>query len=753
MNPNRQQNHRSNAARGGEHSFSPQFAYGHCVAQDAGTFHSTAFSWKNALVILILFITTLGVFWPATRGGFVDLDDRAYVVENPIVQQGMKLAAVAAAFTTVHEQANWIPVTMLSLQLDTALFGHEARGYHITNVVLHALNACLVCWLFARATGSHGIALMVALLFAWHPLRVESVAWISERKDVLSAFWGLLAIHAYFSFARRPRGPFMALTFTSMVASLMAKPMLVTLPFLLLALDFWPLRRIQTDGWPSTRRDLCRRVAEKGSLFALSLLFSALTYVTQRAGGAVRDADGGILERLMQSAANLAMYLRLTFVPRGLSIAYGEPGTFSGWQVFLGILAGVGMGWLAWRCRRRISSVTVGVCWFAGLLIPVIGLIPIGAVDVADRYTYLPSVGLALACAVLGMEAVKRLRLSGVFVAVPVLLVLAMSTHAHIPVWADSMALYDNAVKAAPRHPVVHAGLALARQNVGRPDEALASYAEAIRLDPGYMPSHVNRALLLVETGRAVEALEALQAVWDRIPPSWKATALNTRAMALDHMGRTEAAMADLLIALDLEPDVRETRLNLGLAYWKTGRAEEALEAFRQVGEAYPNDPDPWILSGRLLTELGRHRDAARHFETARQIKPGDLMIANLLGVALGDAGKAEQARAVFEAAMAVETENPVTLNNFAMLLMIPGTTVCDADRALQLARRAADRTGHGEAAILDTLARAHAANGNLDEATRTAGNALAMVSGKRADWISQLEADATMWRQAVASR
>jgi len=702
---------------------------------------------------LILFITTLGVFWPATRGGFVDLDDRAYVVENPLVQQGLKPAAIAAAFTTVHEQANWIPLTLLSLQLDTALFGHQAQGYHITNVVLHALNACLVFWLFARATGSHGIALMVALLFAWHPLRVESVAWISERKDVLSAFWGLLAIHAYFSFARRPRGLFMALTFAGMLASLMAKPMLVTLPFLLLALDFWPLRRIQTDGWPSARRDLRRRVAEKGSLFTLSLLFSALTYLTQRAGGAVRDVDGGILERLMQSAANLAMYLRLTFVPRGLSIAYGEPGTFSGWQVFLGILAGAGMGWLAWRCRWRISSVTVGVCWFAGLLIPVIGLIPIGAVDVADRYTYLPSVGLALACAVLGMEAVKRLRLSGVLVAVPVLLVLAMSTHAHIPVWADSMALYDNAVKAAPRHPVVHAGLALARQNVGRSDEALASYTEAIRLDPGYMPSHVNRALLLVETGRAVEALEALQAVWDRIPPSWKATALNTRAMALDHMGRTEAAMADLLAALELEPDVRETRLNLGLAYWKTGRAEEALAAFRQVGGAYPNDPDPWILSGRLLAELGRHRDAARHFESARRIEPGDLMIANLLGVALGDAGKAEQARAVFETAMSAEAENPVTLNNFAMLLLIPESAVHDVTQALRLAQRAADRTGHGEAAILDTLARAHAANGNMDEAARTAGTALALVGGKSAGWISKLEADAATWRQAVASR
>ncbi|MGL6096206.1 MAG: tetratricopeptide repeat protein, partial [Fimbriiglobus sp.] len=396
---------------------------------------------RDAAIAAGLFVAAAVLYWPAVGFQFVNFDDPGYVTGNPRVLGGLSPAGVAWAFSATAE-SNWHPLTWLSLQLDATLFGPGPAGFHRTNVLFHAANAALLYVVLRRLTGAVGRSAAVALLFAVHPLHVESVAWVSERKDVLSVFFGLLGMWAYARYAEDPSGRRMAGVAGLLALSLMAKPMLVTFPFVLLLLDFWPLGRLRgrPDAWP--------RVREKWPLFVLIAASAVVTLQVQAAGGAVRQlAAVSLADRLAGAAAGYAFYLQKSVVPSDLNILYQRPFGSRPMSEVAGsvavLLAATAVGiWV----RHQSRCVLVGWLWYLGTLVPVIGLVTVGDQAYADRYAYFPQIGLLIAV-VWGCEELRRrFRVPPRAAGIGVLIVSAVfvgSTRHQLTYWADSRTLWE----------------------------------------------------------------------------------------------------------------------------------------------------------------------------------------------------------------------------------------------------------------------------------------------------------------------
>jgi protein O-mannosyl-transferase len=513
---------------------------------------------------------TLSVFWGATRCGFLNLDDDMYVTANPQVTGGLTLHGIAYAFTTV-EGGSWMPLTWFSYLLDASVWGSNAAGYHSTNVLLHAASASLTFLALLRLTREFWPSAFVALFFSLHPLRLESVAWIAERKDVLSGLFFMLTLASYAGFAGRARK---AATFLCLLLGLMTKPMLVTVPLLLLLLDFWPLGRMGSS-WLEVKAKLPALVTEKIPLFLLSAAFGAITILTQSSVGAVAKTELGA-PQILRVPDNYLFYLEKMFWPDNLNVLYPVIPLSAGRVVIaFGLILAVTVAALFWIKTR--PWLAVGWLWFLGGLFPVIGVVPIGSTWVADRYTYLPAIGIGLMLAWTGYSLVPKTRagVNSLMVgATATLVALGCVTFKNIPRWHDSFSLFSDSVRKGD-HSGAYQNLGVACAEKGDHEAAIGHYARAIALNPGSGDAYYNRAnsfQALGDAGRAmVDYSRAIE-----IRPTY-AEAYNNRGSLCAAQGQLDQAIGDFGHAINLRPAYAEALANRGHAYQAGGRYREAI--------------------------------------------------------------------------------------------------------------------------------------------------------------------------------
>ena len=545
---------------------------------------------KRAAISALLAIVTIAALFPVLEAGFTNYDDDVYVTANPNVQHGLDGAALAFAFTSTRA-ANWHPLTWISHILDWSLFGDRPAGHHAASLLLHVANVVILFLILDAMTGAMWPSAFAAALFGVHPLHVESVAWIAERKDLLSTLFGLLAIAAYVRYVRAPTAGRIAVVTLLMALGLLAKPMLVTLPFILLLLDVWPLR--QESIWQV-------RVVEKLPLFVLAAASAAITYEAQHRGGAVAPFDRiPIGVRIGNAFWSIAAYLEKIVWPRGLAVFYPHPGaSVFPWRAAVGLAVVAALTWIAWWQRPRRPHLMTGWLWFLGTLVPVLGLVQVGKQGMADRYTYLPAIGLFIAVAWMGKRFIA-------VAAVPIVAALAVMTFSQAKVWHDSVSLFTHAIEVAGPSATMCVDLGAAYEAKGDAAAAREQYEKAIALDPG------NRA------------------------------AENRIAGLLAREGKLDEAVLHYLGVLGRRPDDPETVNNLGIVWAKQGRLLDAIASFRKALAAKPQDPAMVHTNlGNALLLSGRAEEAVEEYRTSLRLAPGDRETEANLKVALAKLGR-----------------------------------------------------------------------------------------------------------------
>lgn len=685
--------------------------------------------WAVALAALGLFGVTLWLFWPATGFDFLAFDDDVYVAQNPLVWRGLAPDAIRWVFSHVYENY-WVPILWLSYMADSAIFGTGPFGYHLANLILHALNAALLFLVLRLWTKRVWLSLLVATLFAWHPLRTESVAWIAERKDVLSGCFVLLCFLAYGGYARtasRWRGLLAAFF---LLLGLMTKPVLVTVPFVLLLLDYWPLGRLDFTRAEIRAKGL-RLLSEKWFLWLLVAAFSALTYYTQHAGGAVHGvSEDSWIDRLADIPAVYFFYLKKLFVPTGLSMIYGElqfaPLELATAAVLLPALT-VGLLWMGRRCR----AVPVGWLWFLGMLVPVIGIVRVGTTLVADRFTYLPSIGLAIAV-VWGVDVLAQRRVAVQRVAVGLALLASVAcawqTRAVLPLWQNSETAFANVLRYTPNSALANNNYGIALLESFKTEEALKYFQRAAALDRSAPQFAGNVAVTMILLDNSDDAIAYLQEIMTRF-------------------------------------DSRDPLLNfmMGLALLEKKDPVQAIPFLERSIAGQDRDPKRHIELARAYMMAGRNEEVAREFAILKRIGGGS--VASFEGMcnyysSLWEKGYARRAWSFFEWVSSAFPDNAATLNNVAWLLAIDTPPGVSAEPAIGLARRAIAGAPEPIPQLYDTLAVAYAANGRFDDAIRWAEKAAALAQEQqqnelRAEIETRLQAyrDGKSWgRKGVRS-
>jgi tetratricopeptide (TPR) repeat protein len=534
------------------------------------------------LVCLFLIVGTLTVFWQVQHHDFIELDDRVYVTDNDHVQAGLTKEGVVWAFTTFHA-ANWHPLTWLSHMLDCQLFGVRPGMHHLTNLLIHIANSILLLLVLNTMTGALWRSAFVAALFALHPLHVESVAWVSERKDVLSTLFWLLTMWGYARYVDHPGLNRYLMVLLLFALGLMAKPMLVTLPFVLLLLDYWPFGRVQlrqsskgsyTEAQGSSAFHL---VLEKAPLFALAAVSSVLTLLAQYKAGALKTLDIIPVEfRSANALVSYMSYIGKMIWPHNLAVFYPHPGMVPMWQavgaglflVCLSILFVIPVG-----AGRRFPYLTVGWLWYLGTLVPVIGLVQVGSQAMADRYTYIPLIGLFIMISWSSYDFVRGWRNTRVVLAIStgvVLLALMACTWVQVGLWKNSTTLFKHAFNVTDNNYKAHNLMGIALERQGRLKEALRQYSEALRIKSDYPEAYYNTGNVLMRQKRLKEALRQYSEAL-RIKPEYP-EAHNNMGVALARQGRLKEAINHFYAALRIKPDFSDAHDNLGVALAQQGR-------------------------------------------------------------------------------------------------------------------------------------------------------------------------------------
>ncbi len=625
---------------------------------------------ENSRVGLIaagIFLATVALFAPAVHHEFVRFDDLDYIVNNPQVRSGLSWAGVRWAFSTAY-MANWHPLTWLSHMLDVSLFGLAPSGHHLMGVVLHGVVAALLFWVLRELTAATGRSAVVALLFAVHPLRVESVAWASERKDLLAGLFWLLTLAAWTRWVRTPGIARYLVVLAALAAGLLSKPMLVTLPIVLCILDYWPYGR-----WSTRRaREL---VVEKLPLLGLSAISAVITLYAQQAGGAVaRLDDVPALARLLNAVAASGVYLKMLLWPTGLAFFYPHPSlTYPDSPlarlVTPALVSGVALGLLvfaAWHWRVRFPYVLTGGLWYAVALAPVVGLVQVGNQALADRYTYVPSIGILVAGVWAAGECIDRFpRWRGVVLvgAATTALLLAGASWRQLATWRDSRVLFDRALRVTQDNYVAH-------NNMGNLLADEADLSGAAR--------HYERALAI-----RPDLVEA----WNN---------LGTVQAALGDPG---TAVTSYARALELRPTYVEAQFNLAQSLERLGRLEQARSIYITALEERPSLAAALERLAEIAARLGDYREAVDRYRQALAI---------------------DELRADAACGLAW------------FLATSPNDTVRNGDEALVWAERCAALAGPTEPASGVVLAAALAESGEYDRAVRAVDEALARTDPAR---------------------
>lgn len=575
---------------------------------------------RDWLTAVALAAVAFAVFYPALDYEFVNFDDDVYVTKNASVQGGLSARGVRYAFTS-FDCSNWHPLTWLSLELDASLWRKadgtpDSSGFHQTSVLLHAANAALLFLALRALTGAYWRSAAVALLFAVHPLRAESVAWVAERKDVLSALFGLSALWAYASYVRRPSAWRYVAVAGPFTLSLLAKPMLVTLPCLFLVLDWWPLRRVESVGrW----RGL---VVEKLPLFALAVASCVVTYVAQSRGTAVRDLEAiSPAVRAGNAVLSYVLYLGQTAWPAGLAVFYPHPGGGLSPAVAAGAavsLAALTAGAVA--LRRRAPYLLTGWLWFSGTLVPVIGLVQVGDQARADRYSYFPQIGVLLAACWAAADLARQHRQAALAVGAVLAAALAVATRIHLPVWHDSVALWRHDLSVTGPAPLPLKNLGVASAERGDADTAVRCFREVVSLTPNSPQAHTDLGNQLARLNRFDEAAESFRAgcaARDDFAP-----AHTYLGCVLVLQGKPEEAKREHEKALRIDPEFSDAYGNLAAAELVLHELDGAVGHFRTAVRLRPNFVQAWCGLGDALLQQGRPDESLTALNEALRFDP-----------------------------------------------------------------------------------------------------------------------------------
>jgi Flp pilus assembly protein TadD len=613
-------------------------------------------------VCCLLIVSTLWTYAPALTFEFVDFDDPRYVTGNPAVQAGLTTKSVWYACTT-FDLGNWIPLTWLSLETDATLFGIDQAAFHAVNVAWHVVNSCLLYFVLVRMTVAAGPSTVAALLFALHPLHVESVAWVSERKDVLSTFWLLAALLAYERYARSPNRPAMIVVCVALALGLLAKPMLVTLPVMLLACDYWPLQRssssIAHDESSPTRpqRSVRALLIEKAPLILLALFDSLVAIWAQRSAHAVAGLESVSMGARIANAINsYGWYLWKTAWPTGLCVFYPHPFNTLSWPtVGSSALALTAVSSWVWLKRRQNPHLAFGWLWFIVSLLPVVGLLQVGGQAHADRYAYIPHIGLFTLIVWEAQHWLARCRAGtalGIGAAALVLVGCVVATRGQLASWRDSESLWANAFQVDADNPAAHFQSGLLRMQAGDFDaatrhlgrlvnqrpinvkalinlgwidlqrhdwrQAAEHYAWALRLDPGNELAAINLATLKREHPESLAAVQGPE-----MSPA--ARSENTQGLTEARAGRFEAALRHFQAAIDIDAGNADSHNNAALALGQLNRVEEAKRHYAEAIRLAPDHPDFHFNFAVLLESLGDQPAAREQYEAVLLLRPSDV--------------------------------------------------------------------------------------------------------------------------------
>ena len=713
--------------------------------------------WTIFCICLFLAIITWAVFGQTLKYDFVNYDDNSYVYENDEIKSGLTFHGIAWAFTHIHS-GNWHPLTSIAHMVDCQLFGLKAGGHHFTNVALHTTAVILLFLVLRRMTGSLWRSAFVAAIFAIHPLRAESVAWISERKDVLSGVFFMLTLGAYLHYVRRPPSVFRyLLVIFSFALGLMAKPMLVTLPLLLLLLDFWPLRRFdqipsRKDGatWWQRLSVWQRLVIEKIPLLVLSALSSVATIAAQKQ--ALHSSEGWPLSwRINNAFVSFFTYIRQMVWPVRLAAFYPHPkGELSFGVVALAIATLVAISVVAFMLRRKRPYILVGWGWFLVMLLPVIGVIQVGWQGHADRYTYLPHIGLYLLATwtVSDWSASQPkcravVRIAGVAAIVS----LASLSWLQTSYWRDSESLWTHALAVTSGNDVAHTGLGVILLRRGEVDAAIAHDREALAIRPGNADAQVNLANALLKKGLTEEAIAQYHEALKVLPN--ESILRGNLGNAFLQTGQAAQAVEQYREFLKSQPGHPQIRYSLAVALLREGETDEAIAQFREAVKLKPDYREAYNDLAIALLKKGAVEDAIATWEKALSLQPGNAEVHSNLAVALIQKGDTREAIAHWKKTLQLQPDKTGTLLTLAWVLATsPDANVRDGTMAIALARHAHELLGDKNLMLFRVVAAAYAEAGRFSEAITAIQRGIQLATEQnQSDFVDMFKADLALYQ------
>ncbi len=631
--------------------------------------------YRSFWICLALTLATTAVFWQVCTYDFVNYDDPEYVYENPNIQAGITLKAIKWAFTTSHASI-WHPLAWLSHMLDWQLFGPNAGGHHLTSLILHIANTLLLFTVLKQMTHRFWPSAFVAALFALHPLHVESVAWVTERKDVLSTFFWMLTMWAYVRFVNRPKIAGYLLVVALFALGLMAKSMLVTLPFVLLLLDYWPLDRLGPKCKKAgTKHSLAYLLIEKIPLFAMTFAACIVTFICQKKGGAMYEGENyGLLICLANASTSYLRYITKMIWPARLAMFYPHPGqNVSILYAIISVAILLAVTILVLRFAKNHRYLVTGWFWYLGTLVPVIGLVQVGSQAMADRYTYITLTGLFIIIAWGLPELLEKWphRKTALWASsLIVLSALAVCTYFQQRYWKNSMTLCEHALKVTNNNYTAHFCMTNMLLEQGRIEEAIWHNTEAIRIKPDYAEALNSLGVALCKAGRIDEAIAYYEKALEIDPILAPAHA--NFGFALVTKGEFAEAVRHYRIALETM-DTPNIHSDLGTALLKLGQPREAVTEYRKALSAKPNDPDILNKLGYALAHTGELDEAISLYNKTIQIAPDVVDIRLNLGFALTESGKLEEAVKEYEKILLIQPQNAVAHNDLAVVLLQQG--------------------------------------------------------------------------------
>lgn len=617
----------------------------------------------NIRIILICFVlaaATLVSYWPVRDHEFVNFDDYDYVTKNTNVNTGLTGANIKWAFTRGHA-GNWHPMTWISHMVDCSLFGLDPGPHHITNLVLHIINTLLLFFILIAMTKRLWPSVFVAALFALHPLHVESVAWVAERKDVLSTFFAFLTIAAYYSYTKKGGAIRYMLAIFIFALALMSKPMVVTLPFVLLLVDYWPLGRFDLvkSYKPNTlakQRSLTWLVVEKVPFFALVIISGIVTFIVQKAGGAMNERmQFPFLSRLANAAIAYLVYIKQMFWPKGLACLYPHAGTDV--SILLAVICGlslIAVSAVVFIYRQKFRYLFTGWFWYVGMLIPVIGLVQVGDQAYADRYTYMPIIGLFIiiawgACDLLKKPAYRKAILLPA--GVVIISVLAVLTYIQQGYWRDNFTLFEHAIEVTKDNYVAHFCIADPLRINGRIEDAIYHNRKCLEIEPDYTKAHNSLGQALSETGDIDGAIKEFSKAVELRPGVLEPR--TNLGIALKMQGDYKQAIEQFTIVLQVH-DLIVVRGHLAEALIKADRPDEALAQCNHILTVEPDNIRALYFAGLISARAGEFSEAEKYLVKALELDPNLMVAKNIYTYVLIRQGRYEEAikqcRAILQA-------------------------------------------------------------------------------------------------------